>query len=248
MASRTFIASSKHSKPRRAHDFPRLRTRASRHRLSRGERHLRDASRYVRACGWSSATRFPLAAGALGLVWNLGYLLITLQELGLPEMSEYFDALTYSALALLPAAVVHSILREQSRPAARVLRAVGYLVSGVASVGHFANVALNGFAPLPEAAHFVGPIYGFLLVPLVLLTGSHDNVRHTITRALKDLEARLDPKRFIRRSRGALVHLESIQSVSPMPGGTYVVTLYNQKKLPVSRQRSKVLREQFLKL
>ncbi len=198
--------------------------------------------------GWSAATRFPLAAGALGLVWNLGYLLITLQELGLPEMSEYFDALTYSALALLPAVVVHSILREQSRPAARVLTAVGYLVSGVASVGHFANVALNGFAPLPEAAHFVGPIYGFLLVPLVLLTGSHDNVRHTITRALKDLEARLDPKRFIRLSRGALVHLESIQSVSPMSGGTYVVTLSNQKKLPVSRQRSKVLREQFLKL
>ncbi len=73
-------------------------------------------------------------------------------------------------------------------------------------------------------------------------------LRHTITRALRDLEARLDPKRFIRLSRGALVQLESIQSVSPMPGGTYVVTLSNQKKLPVSRQRSKVLREQFLKI
>lgn len=30
---------------------------------------------------------------------------------------------------------------------------------------------------------------------------THDNARHTITRALKDLEARLDPKRFIRLSR-----------------------------------------------
>ncbi|TDI38436.1 MAG: hypothetical protein E2P02_20580 [Acidobacteria bacterium] len=33
-----------------------------------------------------------------------------------------------------------------------------------------------------------------------------------------------------------------------MPEGTYVVTLSNQKKLPVSRQRSSVLPEQFLKI
>ena len=73
------------------------------------------------------------------------------------------------------------------------------------------------------------------------------NERHTITRALKDLEARLDPKQFIRLSRGALVNLERIKTVTPMPGGTYVVTLSNQQKLPVSRQRSKILREQLLK-
>jgi two-component system LytT family response regulator len=73
------------------------------------------------------------------------------------------------------------------------------------------------------------------------------NERHTITRALKDLEARLDPQQFIRLSRSALVNLERIETVSPMPGGTYVVTLSNQQKLPVSRQRSKVLREQLLK-
>lgn len=73
------------------------------------------------------------------------------------------------------------------------------------------------------------------------------NDRHTITRALKQLEARLDPNRFIRLSRGALVNLDRIETVTPMPGGTYVVTLSNQQKLPVSRQRSKVLREQLLK-
>ena len=73
------------------------------------------------------------------------------------------------------------------------------------------------------------------------------NERHTITRALKDLEARLDPKQFIRLSRGALVNLERIETVTPMHGGTYVVTLSNKQKLPVSRQRSKVLREPLLK-
>lgn len=73
------------------------------------------------------------------------------------------------------------------------------------------------------------------------------NERHTITRALKDLEARLEAKHFIRLSRSALVNLERIETVTPMPGGTYVVTLSNQQKLPVSRQRSKILREQLLK-
>ncbi len=72
--------------------------------------------------------------------------------------------------------------------------------------------------------------------------------RHTITRALKDLEARLDPKQFIRLSRGALVNVERIEKLSPMPGGTFVVTLSNQQKIPVSRTRSKSLREQLLKL
>jgi two-component system LytT family response regulator len=71
--------------------------------------------------------------------------------------------------------------------------------------------------------------------------------RHTITRPLKDLESRLDPDAFIRLSRGALARVALIESVSPMPGGTFVVTLRSGQKLPASRQRSKVLRERLLK-
>jgi len=74
------------------------------------------------------------------------------------------------------------------------------------------------------------------------------NERHTITRALKDLEARLDPEAFLRLSRGTIARVALIESVSPMPGGTFVVTLSNGQKLSVSRQRSKVLRERLLKL
>ncbi len=71
--------------------------------------------------------------------------------------------------------------------------------------------------------------------------------RHTITRPLKDLESRLDPERFIRLSRSALARVDRIASVSPMPGGTYVVTLSNGDTLPVSRQRSRILRERLLR-
>jgi two-component system LytT family response regulator len=72
--------------------------------------------------------------------------------------------------------------------------------------------------------------------------------RHSITYRLKDLEARLPAGQFVRLSRGALVRVESIARVSPMPGGTYVVTLANGAQLPVSRLRSRVVREQLLRL
>jgi two-component system LytT family response regulator len=71
---------------------------------------------------------------------------------------------------------------------------------------------------------------------------------HSITYRLKDLEARLDPSQFVRLSRGALVRLELITRVTAMPGGTCVVTLKNDQRLPVSRIQSRILREQLLRL
>lgn len=72
--------------------------------------------------------------------------------------------------------------------------------------------------------------------------------RHTISHRLHALEARLDPRRFVRLGRGALAAVDSILRVGTMPGGTYQVTLANGQELPVSRLQSKVLRETLLKL
>ena len=72
--------------------------------------------------------------------------------------------------------------------------------------------------------------------------------RHSITYRLKDLEARLDPERFVRLSRSALVAIDMIAKASPMPGGTYVVTLRTGQQLPMSRIRARVLREELLRL
>ena len=74
------------------------------------------------------------------------------------------------------------------------------------------------------------------------------NERYVFNYRLKDLEARLDPAQFLRLGRGSLVNVESISHVSPMPGGTYVVTLTNKEQLGVSRQQSRVLRDQLLKI
>jgi two-component system LytT family response regulator len=74
------------------------------------------------------------------------------------------------------------------------------------------------------------------------------NQRFIINHRLKDLEARLDPGKFVRLSRGSLANVEMIARISPMPGGTYAVTLKNQQELSVSRMQSKLLRERLLKI
>ncbi|MBL8959504.1 MAG: response regulator transcription factor [Gemmatimonadetes bacterium] len=75
-----------------------------------------------------------------------------------------------------------------------------------------------------------------------------NNERFTITYRLKNLEARLDPAKFVRLSRGTLANVDLIQRISPMPGGTYVVSLRNNLQLPVSRLRARALRDELLRL
>ncbi|HZS61380.1 MAG TPA: LytTR family DNA-binding domain-containing protein [Gemmatimonadaceae bacterium] len=81
---------------------------------------------------------------------------------------------------------------------------------------------------------------------LHLTTGTGE--RHTITYRLKELELKLDPSRFVRLSRSAIVNIDAVTRVSPMPGGTYVVTLTNKLQVSVSRGRARTLRDVLLKL
>ena len=74
------------------------------------------------------------------------------------------------------------------------------------------------------------------------------NQTYLLAYRLKDLEARLDPDTFVRLSRSALVSLETLHRVSPLPGGSYLATLTNGQQLNVSRLQSRILREQLLKL
>lgn len=74
------------------------------------------------------------------------------------------------------------------------------------------------------------------------------NERHAITYRLKDLEARLDPARFVRLGRGTLANIDLITKVNVMPGGTHVALLSNGQKLQVSRLQSRIIRERLLRL
>ena len=72
--------------------------------------------------------------------------------------------------------------------------------------------------------------------------------KYNINYRLKDLELRLDNKKFVRLSRGAMANLAMIERISPMPGGTYIVALTNGQEIASSRLQSKILRTKLLKL
>jgi two-component system LytT family response regulator len=73
-------------------------------------------------------------------------------------------------------------------------------------------------------------------------------LKHTIAYRLKDLEARLDREEFIRLSRGTLANINAITKATPMPGGTFVLSLSNGQELQTSRFHSRLLRERLLRL
>lgn len=74
------------------------------------------------------------------------------------------------------------------------------------------------------------------------------NEKHTISYRLKDLEARLDDEQFIRLSRGILANIGMITKVTPLPGGTYELTMKNGQRLHTSRFHSRVLKARLLRL
>ena len=93
----------------------------------------------------------------------------------------------------------------------------------------------------------IGQIASFVaegeLVHVTTLKGE----RFVVTHALKDIEARLDPARWVRVERGAIVALDAIAKVSPLPGGLYLVALTNGQEVRASRIHSRALRDQHLR-
>lgn len=75
-----------------------------------------------------------------------------------------------------------------------------------------------------------------------------DNRKYVINYRLKDLELRLDGRKFIRLSRSAIANVDMISAVSPMPGGTYMITLSNGQQIASSRLQSRIIRSKLLKL
>lgn len=74
------------------------------------------------------------------------------------------------------------------------------------------------------------------------------NDRYLISHRLHALEARLDPRKFVRLSRGTLAAVDQITKVNLMAGGTYQVVMANGETLQVSRIQAKLLRETLLRL
>ena len=68
---------------------------------------------------------------------------------------------------------------------------------------------------------------------------------HILRETLSALESQLDPARFLRVSRGAIVNLDHVRELQPLFKGEHTVVLDNGQKLPMTRGLREV--EQALK-
>jgi two-component system LytT family response regulator len=74
------------------------------------------------------------------------------------------------------------------------------------------------------------------------------NERHTVSNhRLKDIEACLDARLFVRLSRSALANLRFISKLTPLTGSNYMASLSNRQDLVVSRTQARFLRQRFLR-
>ncbi len=70
-----------------------------------------------------------------------------------------------------------------------------------------------------------------------------DNNRPLLLRSLNQLEARLDPERFVRASRRQIVNLDFVVNIAPSPAGGMVLTLKDDLKVDMSRRRAAQFRQ-----
>ncbi len=58
---------------------------------------------------------------------------------------------------------------------------------------------------------------------------------HIVRQKICDIETRLDPQRFFRIGRSAVVNIDRIKELEPMNHGDYLITLYDNTQLNLSR-------------
>lgn len=119
-------------------------------------------------------SRLPLATAVLGLIWNLGELsAYAMPRLGLFKESIALWAISFPALGLLAAVVVHSVARELPRRFA--LTAIAYGCSAAASVLHLTTVVSGDPEPSSLAFLLLTICYGLIIVALAVMTRAQAN-------------------------------------------------------------------------
>ncbi len=61
------------------------------------------------------------------------------------------------------------------------------------------------------------------------------SARYKVRQTISALERKLDPAKFARSHRSAIVSLDRVRSLEPMAAGEYVITLSTGEKVPLSR-------------
>jgi hypothetical protein len=121
----------------------------------------------------------PLATALLGLSWNLGELAAyALPRLGLAEDTVGLSALSFPALGLLAAVVVHSVARDLRY--SRVVTALAYALAVSAAILHVRTVVSGDPAASTLAFQLLTVSFSLLIVPLALITRAQPNGRRAL--------------------------------------------------------------------
>src|SRR5664279_3875837 len=126
-----------------------------------------------------------LATALLGLVWNLCALpAYELPKAGIVGPFPWLVAIGFSALGFLPAAVVHSILREGPSGirggVKRSLATAAYAVSAIALVLQFRAAASGADVPSSPAMQLLTYAFIALVLPLAAVTRGQPGERRAL--------------------------------------------------------------------
>ena len=126
-----------------------------------------------------------LVTAVLGLVWNLCALpAYELPQLGVPGPFPLLNAIGFSALGFLPAAVVHSVLRGEPQPGRqlpkRIVAFVAYGVSATAAVLQFDQAAAGQPLPSVRAMQLLTYTFIALVMPLGFITRRQPGARRAL--------------------------------------------------------------------
>ena len=126
-----------------------------------------------------------LLTSILGLVWNLcalpGYVL---PKFGIAGPFPLISAVGFGALGLLPAVVVHSVLRGGDKGVGglvkRAIGIVAYAVSAFAATLHLAAALRGAVVPSPDAMRLLTYAFVALVVPLAAATRGQPGSRRAL--------------------------------------------------------------------
>src|ERR1700676_2147077 len=126
-----------------------------------------------------------LVTAVLGLVWNLCALPVyELPKVGILGPFLFLAAVGFSALGLLPAVVVHSVLRGERddvrSPWKRSIAAVAYTVSTLAALLHFRSAWAGGAVPSALGMRLLTYTFMALIVPLGAVTRGQPGARRAL--------------------------------------------------------------------
>jgi len=153
------------------------------------------------------------------------------------------SALDYLLKPIDPARLAHALRKFDAR----------LQVAAPAPAPVAASAPAPQQAPAADGKVFIkdGERCWFVALEQIMLFESEGNYtrvyfdanRPLLLRSLNQLEARLDPERFLRVSRRQIVNLDFVTGIAPGPGSGMVLTLKGEIKVPMSRRRAAEFRQ-----